>query len=70
MPYRLQAIRRHFSKLGLNWQIRDLRAKAASDSLTSRDAQRLLGHAAASTTDGYIRRRAGEKVTPITRKVK
>lgn len=26
---------------------------------------RLLGHSAATTTDGYIRRRVGEKVLPI-----
>lgn len=31
-------------------------------------AQTLLGHAAASTTDGYIRQRAGERATPIMRK--
>lgn len=61
----LAALRRRFKALGFDWQIRDLRAKAATDSKDSRTAQRLLGHAAASTTDGYIRRRAGERVSPV-----
>jgi len=47
------------------WQIRDLRAKAASDADTSRHAQALLGHSAATTTDGYIRKRVGERVLSI-----
>jgi integrase len=69
-PFTLAALRKRFDKLGVDWQIRDLRAKAASDAANSRDAQRLLGHAAASTTDGYIRHRVGEHVSPIMRKVK
>jgi hypothetical protein len=52
-------------RLSPGWQIRDLRAKAASDADTSKHAQALLGHSAATTTDGYIRRRVGEKVQPI-----
>ncbi|HTP45446.1 MAG TPA: hypothetical protein VMQ50_00815 [Casimicrobiaceae bacterium] len=47
------------------WQIRDLRPKAASDADTSRHAQALLGPSAATTTDGYIRKRVGEKVLAI-----
>lgn len=55
------------TRIGADWQIRDLRAKAATDA-TSR-AQELLGHSAASTTDGYIRRVAGAIVDPITRPI-
>lgn len=66
-PLTLAAMRKRFDALGCDWQIRDLRAKAASDSETSRAAQVLLGHAAASTTDSYIRQRAGERATPIMR---
>lgn len=69
-PLTLGALRARFDKLGCDWQIRDLRAKAASDSETAKAAQTLLGHAAASTTDGYIRQRAGALATPIMRKVK
>jgi integrase len=59
--FTLSAMQRRFSKLSPGWQIRDLRAKAASDADTSKHAQALLGHSAATTTDGYIRRRVGEK---------
>jgi integrase len=68
--FTLAAMQKRFRALGCGWQIRDLRAKAASDSATVRDAQRLLGHSAATTTDGYIRARAGEKVMPIMREIK
>lgn len=68
-PLTLGGWRKRFDKLGCDWQIRDLRAKAASDADTARDAQTLLGHAAATTTDGYIRQRAGARATPIMRKV-
>jgi integrase len=47
-----------------------LRAKAASDMATSKQAQALLGHSAASTTDGYIRQRVGQIVQPVTRETK
>lgn len=63
------AMRKRFELLECDWQVRDLRAKAASDSATSRAAQTLLGHAAATTTDGYIRQRAGERATPIMRRI-
>lgn len=68
-PFTLAALRKRFDRLELDWQIRDLRAKAASDSKNAREAQVLLGHAAASTTDGYIRQRAGERATPIDRRI-
>ena len=69
----LAAIRRRFWKasteVGADWQIRDLRAKAASDMATSQKAQALLGHSAASTTDGYIRKRVGQTVEPVLREI-
>jgi integrase len=50
------------------FQFRDLRAKAGTDKTDStgdiREAQKQLGHASLSTTEGYIRKRRGEKVTP------
>lgn len=49
----------------VGWQIRDLRAEAASDADSASRAQALLGHSAATTTDSYIRRRIGEKVMPL-----
>lgn len=66
-PFTLAALRKRFDRLGCDWQIRDLRAKAASDSTSARAAQTLLGHAAASTTDGYIRQVVGLLATPIMR---
>lgn len=66
----LQALQRRFRLLKMGWQIRDLRGKAATDARNSREAQALLGHAAATTTDRYIRRIAGERVQPITREIK
>jgi integrase len=49
------------------FQFRDLRAKAATDKAEAvgiRDSQRQLGHASVTTTEGYVRNRRGEKVTP------
>jgi integrase len=49
-------------------QLRDLRAKAATDKTESsgdiRQAQKQLGHSNVTTTEGYVRNRRGEKVTP------
>lgn len=68
-PFTLAALRKRFKRKGLDWQIRDLRAKAATDSPDARAAQTLLGHAAASTTDGYIRQRAGQRARPVMRRI-
>ena len=54
---------------GVDFQFRDLRAKGGSDADDLETAQRLLGHAAATTTDRYIRRRVGCVVHPINRKI-
>jgi integrase len=53
---------------GETWQIRDLRARAATettDAGTSADAQALLGHRSVTTTERYIRGRAGQIVSPV-----
>jgi integrase len=72
-PFRLQAIRRHFwaarAAAGADWQLRDLRPKAGTDLEDNVAANRLLGHAAMSTTDGYIRRAAGRKANPPMREI-
>lgn len=70
----LQAMRRRFWKArelaDANWQIRDLRAKAASDMATSKQAQALLGHTHSNMTDSYIRQRVGAAVQPVMRDIK
>lgn len=62
MQKRWDIVRR---RIGADWQLRDLRAKAATDAEAS--AQALLGHLAATTTDSYIRQIAGALATPIMR---
>lgn len=52
---------------GVVFQLRDLRAKAATDKADAQDArqaQRQLGHTSVVMTEHYIRKRRGEKVTP------
>lgn len=49
------------------FQFRDLRAKAGTDKADATDlrsAQQQLGHKNLKTTEIYVRRRLGEKVTP------
>jgi integrase len=50
-----------------DWQFRDLRAKAATDSPNLKDAQLLLGHATETTTAGVYRRSKGSAVAPLKR---
>jgi len=51
-----------------NFQFRDLRAKAGSDKAEETgsmiEAQKMLGHSAASTTETYVRHRRGALVKP------
>ena len=52
---------------GVDFQLRDLRAKAATDKAESKDdyaAQKQLGHGNVSMTHSYIRNRKGDKVDP------
>lgn len=55
-------------KAGVNFQFRDLRAKAATDTDDLGLAQKLLGHKNRSTTEIYTRDRKGELVKPLLRK--
>lgn len=68
------ALRSRFDKArlvaGVNFQFRDLRAKAATDTDDLGHAQRLLGHKNRSTTEIYTRERRGEVVKPLGRKSK
>lgn len=50
------------------WQFRDIRAKTATDLPDLKKAQRLLGHAAETTTSVY-RRSRGDIVEPLERKI-
>lgn len=66
--FSLWAIRKRFwharRAAGQDWQLRDLRAKAATDSVSIEAANRLLAHSAMSTTDGYRRQHAGRTAKP------
>lgn len=48
-----------------SFQFRDIRARTASDLDDLRAAQRLLGHGSASTTEGYVRARVGDRARPV-----
>jgi integrase len=52
-----------------NYQFRDLRAKAATDSGGLEAAQKLLGHQSVTMTEDYTRQRKGEIVTPVTKEL-
>lgn len=53
----------------VDFQFRDLRAKAATDMENLEHAQKLLGHATRDMTEHYTRKRMGEKVSPVRRKL-
>lgn len=65
---RFQAAR---AAAGVHFQLRDLRAKAATDMGDLALAQRLLGHSSRAMTEHYTKQRVGEKVQPLrtTRKI-
>lgn len=53
---------------GETWQLRDLRARAATettDAGSTEQAQALLGHRSVTTTERYVRGRAGRIVGPV-----
>jgi integrase len=54
---------------GVDFQFRDLRAKAATDLENLDLAQKLLGHSGREMTEHYSKRRAGERVKPVDRKI-
>lgn len=63
------ALRTRFEKARevaqVNFQFRDIRAKAATDARDLAHAQKLLGHESRAMTEHYTRDRKGEKVSPI-----
>jgi integrase len=50
---------------GVDFQFRDLRAKAATDLNDLHHAQKLLGHSKRDMTEHYTRQRIGETVKPV-----
>jgi len=52
-------------KAGVDFQFRDLRAKAATDTGDLGHAQKLLGHKTRGMTEHYTRARIGDKVAPL-----
>jgi len=68
------AMRSRFDKArevsGVNFQFRDLRAKAATDTEDLAHAQSLLGHKNRTTTEIYTRDRKGDLVKPLKRQNK
>jgi integrase len=73
LPFRskLQVIRKRFwqarKAAGQQWTIKQLRAKAGTDSASLSDANALLGHASESTTALYRRKVGGRAAQPIER---
>jgi len=70
-PLTYYALRHRFDKArekaGVNFQFRDLRAKAGTDKAESQDihaAQKQLGHKTIIMTEHYVRERLGDKVDP------
>ena len=61
---RFQAAR---ATAGVHFQLRDLRAKAATDLEDLALAQKLLGHSSRTMTEHYTKQRIGEKVSPLLR---
>lgn len=63
------ALRCRFDKArkaaGVNFQFRDLRAKAATDTGDLAHSQKLLAHKNRDMTEHYIRSRIGERVRPL-----
>ena len=55
------------AKAGVHFQLRDLRAKAATDLDDLALAQKLLGHSSRAMTEHYTKQRIGERVSPLLR---
>lgn len=50
---------------GVEFQFRDIRAKAATDTGDLAHSQKLLGHRNREMTEHYVRQRMGERVSPL-----
>jgi integrase len=70
LEHRWHAAREAAGLTGANLQMRDIRGKTATDLGDLAQAQALLGHASRTMTEHYVKRRAGERVSPLKRKPK
>jgi len=63
------ALRSRFDKArtlaDVEFQFRDIRAKAATDTGDLAHSQKLLGHRIREMTEHYVRQRVGERVQPL-----
>ncbi len=68
MRYRFDKAREAAGVAKVDFQFRDLHAKAGTDKADSagdiRQAQAQLGHKSVTTTEIYVRKRKGAKTTP------
>lgn len=68
-PYQLrQRFEKAHSDAGVNFQFRDIRAKAGTEASLHGGmdhAQKLLGHKHVTMTQQYVRARVGERVEPL-----
>ena len=68
-PLTRNAVRSRFDKArelaGVNFQFRDIRAKAATDTGDLAHSQKLLAHKNRSMTEHYVKARQGERVKPL-----
>ena len=67
------ALRARFDKArqvsGVDFQFRDIRAKSGTDLEDLAHAQKLLGHRNRATTERYLRKRRGESVAAVNKKL-
>jgi integrase len=68
-PLTYFALRSRFDKArdlaGVNFQFRDLRVKAATDTGDLAHSQKLLAHKNRDMTEHYVKARLGERVKPL-----
>jgi integrase len=68
-PLTLTVLRNRFEKAkkaaGAEFQFRDIRAKAATDTGDLAHSQKLLAHKNRDMTEHYVRFRVGERVRPL-----
>lgn len=68
-PLSQHALRSRFDKAcekaGVNFQLRDIRAKAATDTGDLAHSQKLLAHKNREMTEHYVKSRIGERVKPL-----